>query len=145
MKNKVTAGFLIVFMGVIIANVGVQCVEAAGNYTDTDYVFDYVGDGCDLGTAARLKMDATSAYAKNLSTHCTHRIAVAGTHSHKDNTPLCYNDCSCNSAGYMVPIGEYRYLPNLVYERGYEYAFLVIMPTLHDPCQVKGKWSPDSI
>lgn len=145
MKNKVTAGFLIVFMGVIIANVSVQCVEAAGNYTDTKYLIDYAGDGCDVMSPVRLKQDATSSYAKNQSTHCAHRITVAGTHDYKNNTPLSYNNCNYYDGGYMVPIGESRYLPNLVYERGYEYAFLVIMPSLHEPCIVEGLWSPDSI
>jgi len=145
MKNKVTTGFLVLFAAVIIANIGVQYVEAAGNYTDTKYLIEYAGDGCDLATVTRLKMDATSSYAKNQSTHCTHRIWVAGTHSHTNNTPLSFNDCSCDSGGYMVPIGESRYLPNWVYERGYEYAFLVIRPESHQPCIVEGLWSPDSI
>lgn len=145
MKNKVTTGFLVLFAAVIIANIGVQYAEAAGNYTDTTYLIDYAGDGCDVMSPVRLKQDATSSYAKNQSTHCPHRIWVAGTHSHKGNTPMSFNDCSCDSSGYMVPIGESRYLPNWVYEREYEYAFLVIMPILHDPCRVTGKWSPDSI
>lgn len=144
MKNKVTIGFIILFLGVVIANIGTQCAEAK-NYKDAKYYFDYAGDGCDVATIARKKEDASSAYAKNTSTHCTHRITVAGTHHLSGNTPLSYNNCNCVEGGYMVPVGEYRYMTNMVNEWGYEYAFLVIMPTSHAPCTVQGLWSPDSI
>lgn len=144
MKNRITFAFLILFVGVIMANFGTQYAQAK-NYKDTKYYIQYAGDGCDVMTTVRPKEDASSAYAKNTSTHCTHRISVAGTHSTRGNTPLLYNNCSCNTGGYMVPIGESRYLPNWVHEWGYEYAFLVIMPTSHDPCTVQGLWSPDSV
>lgn len=144
MKNKVTVLFLGLFVAVIMANFGTQYVQA-NNCRDEAYYFNYSGDGSDVATQPRGKTDASSAYAMNLSTHCSHFISVAGTQDKDHNPAIAFDNCTYHAYWIEVKVGEYRYLPNLVYESGYKYAYLVISPGSHLPCLVKGKWSPDSV
>ena len=146
MKEKGLVVMMVIAISVIAIDFGSSVYNVcAANITDHIYRFNYSGDGGYVATATRKKEDDSSAYAKNTSDHCVHLIKVAGLHYFAENpSAISFNDCTVK--GYIrVGIGEARYLPNYVNERGYEFAYLVIQPESHDACLIKGYWSPDSI
>lgn len=96
-----------------------------------------------VDTTSDLKTDTTSAYAYNdASSVGINSVKVMGT-PHQELT--CWQGTDCTYGNYLsLPIGTARYLPNLVYERGYLGCGLVFNFQYTD-AYIHIWWSPDSV
>lgn len=149
MKKKVFYRiFVALFALTIIATIGTTSAVAAGNYTDRHERIYYNNDGCSRGTTSRGKWDYTSSYMK-VTTNSdigVYAVDVIGTAT---NSPITYfipdaNLCTAGTAK-TINIGEAKYLPNYVKERGYSYCNLNFEIPYYGSCYIDLLWSPDSI
>jgi hypothetical protein len=124
-----------------ISSFGLFSASAAGNYHDTVFQFNYNGDGSDVFTEKRVKLDSTSAYVKNrYSTYgFTTNVYGSNDYTNKIGAYCTYG------APVHVSVGQAKYLPNLVWERKYLNAQIGIMSDSHSASKIEGLWSPDSI
>lgn len=130
---------LTVIMGVF--NYAKKFELAAGNYHDTVYEWRIDNDMCEtteLITPSRAKLDYTSAYIYNKNSQDELKgIKVLGVRNgYVDLTYKEHKNCK---------VGEYKYLPNLVKERGYAQAALWFDPGNGFHNYIYILWSPDSI
>jgi hypothetical protein len=130
----------------IVATLAIIPVMAAGNYTDTNYTFNFTTPGTKY-TAVREKRDKTSTYMKceSISTYPTHNDSyqawVVGTDS--VNGTNLVNVSHGNI--YTFYNGTTRKMLNWVYEEGYTYGGIAGSANYMYQFTATGKWSPDSI
>lgn len=125
----------------IVSSLGLSSVSAAGNYHDTKFQFQYNGDGSDVFTSKRTKLDYTSSYVKNRYSKYGFTTNVYGSNDYSN-----YIGTYCTYGPPVhVSVGQAKYLPNLVKERGYDNAQIGITSDSHSPSFIEGLWSPDSI
>ncbi len=149
MKRKIFYRiFAALFALTIIATIGTTSAVAAGNYTDKLETVRYNNDGCSRGTSSREKRDYTSSYMKVRSDSDigVYEVDVIGTTT---NSPIIYfipdaNLCTAGTAK-TINVGEAKYLPNYVKERGYSYCNLNFEIPYYGSCTIYALWSPDSI
>lgn len=149
MKRKVFYKiFATLFALTVIATIGTSSVDAAGNYKDSHERVYYDNDGCSRGSTSRSKLDYTSAYMKitTSSDIGVYYVDVVGTTT---KSPITYfipdaNLCTAGTAK-TINIGEAKYLPNYVKERGYSYCNLNYEIPYYGTCYIDFLWSPDSI
>ncbi|WP_071396583.1 DUF2712 domain-containing protein [Bacillus tuaregi] len=124
------------------SSIGMSSASAAGNYKDTPFKFYYNGDGSDRFTDMREKRDYTSSYVHNYGSNYGYSVIVYGSKNYSSSGIGTYA-----TAGPIphVGVGEAKYLPNYVKERGYNYAQLGLMSDSHSASVMAGEWSPDSI
>ena len=113
---------------------------AAGNYSDTWFEFYTDNSGGDYLTPIRGKWDYTSSYVYNNNSDCGIRVNVMGCSA--NGRTMDY--CSVNGLE-QVELGQWKYLPNWVKERGYNYCRLMVTAAYHYPVHLQCLWSPDSI
>ncbi len=149
MKRKVFYKiFVALYMLTIVVTIGASSAFAAGNHTDTRERIYYNNDGCSRGTASRPKWDYTSSYLKiTTDSNCgVFDVDVIGT---KTRSPLTYfipkaNLCTWGTAK-SLNIGEAKYLPNSVKEKGFGYCNLNFEIPYYGSCYIDLLWSPDSV
>lgn len=135
MINKKMVAMMMLGMLTVSQLVGSAAVYA-NNYKDSSYSFDYNGDGSDVYTSKRRKMDSSAAYINN-SGSGTHSVTVDVTNGN-------YKNCS---SYYVVKSGCRKYIKNTVYKgkSGTKYYARLAMGTTSGKKGVlKGVWSPDN-
>lgn len=130
------------FVFLIAGSIGLSPVSAASNYTDTIFEFHYNGDGGDRTTDKREKRDYSSSYVYNKWSTYGFAAKVLGSKYYSSNGVGSY--CVAGPIPH-VGVGEAKYLPNYVKERGYNYAQIQMMSDSHSSSYMGGLWSPDSI
>ena len=141
-KFKNTLKTLVLMAMVSIMVIGCFSSTYAGNYHDTDYFIITRADGSDsIIPYVREKQDYTSSYIYNNKSECGVRVCVLGLNSASLNY---WTDCSVKSYD-PVALGQWKYLPNWVKERGYKYCTLKLTADYHRSLRLEGLWSPDSI
>lgn len=115
-------------------------IKAAGNYKDTRFYHYYNGDGSDVFTPLRAKLDYTSAYSKNDYSTYGYTTNVYGSNGGSGIGTYC-----TYGTPRHISVGQAKYLPNLVKERGFNNARLGMMSDSHNPSIINMLWSPDSI
>lgn len=149
MKRKIFYRiFTVLFALTIIATIGTSSAVAAGNYTDKHESIYYDNDGCSRGTTSRAKLDYTSAYMK-VTTSSDIGVYEVDVMGNTVRDPIIYflpaaNLCTAGAAK-TINIGEAKYLPNYVKERGFSYCNLNFEIPYYGNCTVDVLWSPDSI
>lgn len=140
-KNIITktAIFMAIFT-VIFFTYG-NPIKAAGNYRDRRFYEYYNGDGSDVFTEYRAKMDYTSSYSNNNRSTYGYTANVYGSFV-DDNSIGAY--CTYGTPRHLS-VGQAKYLPNLVKERYYNYAQIGMKSDSHNPSIFDMLWSPDSI
>ncbi len=124
-----------------IMSIGMFSASAAGNYTDTAFTQNYNGDGSDVFTPKRAKLDYTSSYVYNKNSTYGFSTNVYGS----NDTSNIIGAYATYGPSVHVSKGQAKYLPNLVKERGYKYAQIGMMSDSHSPSYISILWSPDSI
>lgn len=125
----------------IAGSIGLSPASAAGNYKDTLFSFNYNGDGSDVFTGMRSKLDYTSSYVYNQYSTYGFSATVYGA---KSSTTSIGTFCTAGPVPH-VNVGQAKYLPNYVKERGYSYAQIGFTSDSHGASYIGGWWSPDSI
>ncbi len=152
---KKSAAILMAVMS--IASATMITVSAAGNYHDRPLGVTFSGSGTNPHTKTEEKWDSTSAYISSYDSVSPYNaekysysvyvygsnIQVSAGEGDSFNNPNI-RDCTYNGAQYITP-GTWKYLPNLVKERYYSYAFLVLWQKKEGAANITGVWSPDSI
>ncbi len=141
LKNKISKVILTAMVCLTVTSFGMITAEAAGNYKDKWFDFNYNGDGSDVWTENRRKLDKTSSYIYNCNSDVGVKVSVYGNNTNNTSVGV---DCSINPF-QQVNVGQSAYLKNWVKERKYGYCRLSLSPNTHSRCHLKGKWSPDSI
>lgn len=139
-KNLITKTSIIMALFTVILFTYGNPIKAAGNYHDTRFYQYYNGDGSDVFTPFRGKWDYTSSYSKNDKSTFGYTANVYGSNVTSGIGTYCTYGRSQH-----ISVGQYKYLPNLVKERGYNYAQLGMMSDSHNPSIFNMLWSPDSI
>jgi len=114
----------------------------ASNYNDTQYYFNYNGDGSDITTETRSKEDASATYVKVDTTSLGITVAAAGTNTYSAYGPGIAMEYVAGY--YTVKPGYQKYMPNRIYQNGYTYAYLAMGSSNHRAGVLSGKWSPDN-
>lgn len=136
---------MLLMMVVVLGLEGSEIYASAyGNIEDESFKRIYTFDVYDYATKVRTKLDYTSAYIYNQSSEALNVNVAAAASATTMNTTMEYIDASARGM-VNVPKGTYKYLPNYVKERHYNYCYLVIMPCAYRNYTLIGKWSPDSI
>ena len=136
--------FCILTILMVISSAGINYTYA-NNHTDSYYSIPYSGDGSDIALSPRAKLDYSSVYDYNQSTHCDHWVSVGATQDAKKYSSITFKNCTQGATYVTVKKGTYKFIYNTVKEERYKYAFLVIGPSNHSACRIKGCWSPDSV
>lgn len=130
-KNKMLLSSLLMFSIIF----GIYSGQAyAGNISDTNYYFNYSGNGGDLGTEHREKQDFTSSYVY-------HKGNVGGYFSVRNNG----RNYTYGAYHYYVGTWQSAYLPNIIKESELNRCQLYITPETHNATTIYGQWSPDSV
>ena len=137
--------YMYLFMVVVILfSMATMAASAAENinFTDTRHTSSgFFASG--TATIFREKQDDSSCYVYNDRSTCSIAIQVYGN---DQESWLGATDCSYYSYGVAVAVGETAYIPNLVFERGFEYAALrAWSPSSSVYETINFLWSPDSI
>ena len=140
-NKKRISSFL--FIAMLMITIMGTVVQAAGNYKDTPINIHYTCVGSDVMTDERQKLDYTSSYVYNTKSDCDFFVCVYGT-IRNDGTRKA-EECCYKSHKKDIRVGHAYYLTNYVKENGYSYCALKITPSVHDICDIIGKWSPDSV
>ncbi|MCR5516272.1 MAG: hypothetical protein K6F41_07430 [Lachnospira sp.] len=128
----------------VIGIVNFQMSVSKASYHDVAFRYTINTDDLevtDVYTGSRTKDDDTSAYVYNRysQSEITYIRVMA---SNSENGAL-FNETY--GASKSCPVGEYRYLPNLVKEKGYSHAGLMFDPGNGHHNYISILWSPDSI
>ena len=148
MKRKffTTALKVIAVTTIVVGIINVQSVTSKATYHDSAFRYTINSDEyetTDVYTGSRSKDDYSSAYVYNrYSQSEISYIRVMGATNDATEGPL-YN--MTYGTAKSCPVGEYRYLPNLVKENGYNYAGLMFDPGNGYHNYISILWSPDSI
>lgn len=138
-KNKL----LVVVCGVMIMftlNSILPFITAeANNHGDTQFLHYYNGDGGDRYTVPRSKTDYTSSYSFNNKSTYGYSTNVYGNFGGSNIGAYC------TATPQHVSVGQAKYLPNYVKERGYSHARIGMMSDSHARSTINMLWSPDSI
>lgn len=113
-------------------------VVSANNYKDTKYSVPYNGDGADMTTPTRSKLDSSASYVNNNGSKTTAIIVAVGA---VDSKGGCRGS---HSSYYIVDKGNRKYMPNTVYQNGYRRACLLMGTTSGKAHNLSGVWSPDN-
>lgn len=126
-----------VFAVVSILQVGAVSSDAAGNYQDSVFSFDF--DGEQKYTTFREKRDDTSSYMKCES--CTSGRSYT---AHVVGLKTGIQDVS-NGHVYLFTAGTTYKMINYAYENGCTYAGIAAVPNYVYNFSASGLWSPDSV
>ena len=142
-RSKALSLFICMMTAILfISYVGMNA-EATGNITDTPFYFS--GTSMYTMTDPRDKWDYTSSYvySNSSSTRSITEVRVFGCVLYS-GTVVSSVDCTFGDPVEVQP-GEYKYLPNLVKESGYNYARLQLYVDSSAYKYIFGVWSPDSV
>jgi hypothetical protein len=141
-KNIITKTAIFMALFTIIFFTYGNNIKAAGNYKDERFYQYYNGDGSDVFTPFRAKLDYTSSYSYNNRSTYGYTANVYGDYTKYGSGIGTY--CTYGTPRHLS-VGQAKYLPNLVKERGYNYAQIGMMSDSHNPSIFDMLWSPDSI
>lgn len=130
-----------------------------GNYHDKYLGVTFSGSGTNPHTKTEGKWNYTSAYVcstdysiSSTNQKYSYSVQIYGSNysigaGESDSFGWAGSDIRyCNYGGepYITP-GTWSYIPNLVKERKFPYAFLVLWQKKEGQAYITGVWSPDSI
>ncbi|MBR4059307.1 MAG: hypothetical protein IKK03_05645 [Lachnospiraceae bacterium] len=141
-KKRIFSRMLVALLTVVsVLQVATVSSNAAGNYRDTEYTFEFENE--QLYTRLRAKQDNTSSYMKcNTCTTGTSYTAHVVAANRDTNTP--YYDVS-NGHTYLFTANTTYKMINYAYEYGYSYAAIACSPNYTYQFTASGLWSPDSV
>lgn len=141
-KGKGLATFYALVGAVAILAGGVSSLSA-NNWRDTEWTFDYNGDGSDVATEAREKEDNTYSYVRNDCNVTINASAKAkkGLAAGEPGIPM---SATYSTKVYQVAGGQRKYFPNDAHRKGYETTFFVTSSADHGAHYIYGVWSPDN-
>lgn len=118
----------------------------ANNYKDTEFSFDYSGDGSDIAEIARTKEDNSYTYV-NVSSKSTGTLSVAAAAKTGITNGKMGNAFNFDyvTNRYAIKSGNRKYFPNAARKKGFSATYLVMASNDHLPHYYSGKWSPDNI
>ncbi len=140
-KKRIFSRMLVSVLTVVsVLQIGAVATNAAGNYKDTAFEFDFCGEH--KFTEFRDKEDNTSSYMKCNS--CTSGTSYTAHVVGLDLYAAGIFDASRGHV-YVFTEGTTCKLINYVYEDGYEYAAIEAAPNYLYEFSASGLWSPDSV
>ena len=131
-----------------------------GNYHDKPLAVTFSGSGTNPHTKTEGKWNYTSAYICSTDHSISNRnkekysysVLIYGSNygvgaGEGDSFGWAGSDiryCNYGSEPFITP-GTWSYIPNLVKEKKFPYAFLVLWQKKEGSASITGVWSPDSI
>ena len=142
-KNLMAFYALVATLAILGSNTN---MVSANNYTDRSFEFTYSGDGSDVSTTARSKLDDSYTYV-NVLADSTGTLSVAaaakkGIVDGMDGAALSYDYVTDR---YAIKTGNRKYFPNAARKKGFSATYLVMASNDHLSHYYHGKWSPDNI
>lgn len=130
---------------ITMGSTGMASIALANNYTDTPFGYSYNGDGSDITTVMRAKLDSSATYVFNNATN-SHSVSVAVTGAKTYSSSPSFMPSGYISTYYTVSVGNRKYITtgSNLYPT-YSYAYLLMATSDHTENYISGKWSPDNI
>ena len=140
-KSKLLSVFICLLIVAVFSSYAYVSVDASGNITDT--LFEYNGSANYAITDPRTKMDYTSCYAYNDTSHSIDAVRIHGCVIYNQDV-VDYQDCTYGSV-LQLPGFTQKYFPNTVKEYGFYYARLQFTVNSSGNKYIHVWWSPDSV
>ncbi len=157
--KKATTALVAVMSLASAAMITTNAADYSGNYHDKYNTIHFTGSSKNTHTKTDQKLICTSTYIRSEDYSISnaekdkysyaariygskHTVGQGEGDSFWPDPDICY--CNYGPEPFITP-GSWSYIPNLVGENKYKYAFLVLWQKKESSVYTSGAWSPDSI